>query len=141
MTSGPFVEKLRHLVVATDAWVGRTILDEPMPYCRLGLLHPADPPAGATAAGIDVDARPSLAEVPEVRGNRMALVRGIPGGSPAPGWNWPARLPAPGLPGGSTLGRPLPARGHDGARASPLRGLAGLEAGPDARTARPGAAS
>ena len=85
MTSGRFVGKPRHLVVAAGAWAGRTILGEPVPYYRLGLLHPADPPAGATAAGIDVDARPSLAEVPEVRGNRMALVRGIPGGSPAPG--------------------------------------------------------
>jgi hypothetical protein len=132
----------RHLVVATGAWAGRTIPGEPMPYYRLGLLHPADPPADATADGIDVDACPSLAEVLEVRENRMALVRGIPGGSPAPDWNWPARAcPAPGLPGGSTLGRPLPARGHDGARASPLRGLAGLEAATDARTARPGAAS
>jgi hypothetical protein len=27
-----FIEKLRHLVFATDAWVGRTILDEPMSY-------------------------------------------------------------------------------------------------------------
>jgi hypothetical protein len=91
MTSGPFVEKLRHLVVATDAWTGRTILDVPMPYYRLGLLHSACPPADATAVGIDVDACPSLAEVLEVRENRMALVRGILGGSPAPDWNWSAR--------------------------------------------------
>jgi len=91
MTSGPFVEKLRHLVVATDTWVGRTILDEPMPYYRLGLLHPACPPADTTAAGIDVDACPSLAEVLEVRENRMALVRGILDGSTTPDWNWSAR--------------------------------------------------
>ena len=31
-----FVETLRHLVFATDAWASRTILDEPMPYHRLG---------------------------------------------------------------------------------------------------------
>jgi len=55
-----------------------TILDEPVPHYRLGLLHPAYPPADATAVGIDVDACPSLAEVLEVRENRMALVRGIP---------------------------------------------------------------
>jgi len=73
MTSGPFVEKLRHLVVATDAWVGRT-----------------------TAVGIDVDVCPSLAEVLEVRENRMALVRGILDGSPTPGWNWsPRACPRP----------------------------------------------
>jgi len=77
--------------MTTDAWVGRTILDEPMPYCRLGLLHPAYPPADATAVGIDVDACSSLAEVLEGRENRVALVRGILDGSPAPDWNWPAR--------------------------------------------------
>jgi len=61
-----FFEKLRHLVFATDAWVGRTILDEPMSYHWLGLLHTAYPPADAAALGIDVDACPSLAEVLEV---------------------------------------------------------------------------
>jgi hypothetical protein len=72
-----FVETLRHLVFATDAWVGRAILEEPMPYHRLGLPDTGYPPADAAALGIDIDARPSLAEVMEVRGNRMALVRGI----------------------------------------------------------------
>jgi len=91
VTRDPFAEKLRHLVVAAGAWVGRTIPGEPMPYYRLGLLHPAYPPADATAVGIDVDACPSLAEVLEVRENRMALVRGILDGSAAPDWNWSAR--------------------------------------------------
>lgn len=35
------------------------------------------PPADAAAIGIDLDARPSLAEVMEVRTNRMELVRAI----------------------------------------------------------------
>jgi hypothetical protein len=72
-----FVETLRHLVLATDKWVGRAILDEPTPYHPLGLPQPGYPSADAAALGIDIDARPSLAEVIEVRGNRMALVRGI----------------------------------------------------------------
>jgi hypothetical protein len=72
-----FIETLRHLVFATDAWVGRTILDEPMPYHPVGLPSTGYPPADAAALGIDLDARPSLAEVMEVRDNRMALVRGI----------------------------------------------------------------
>jgi hypothetical protein len=72
-----FVETLRHLVFATDAWASRTVLDEPMPYHRLGLTHTSYPPADAVALGIDLEARPSFAEVMEVRENRIALVRGM----------------------------------------------------------------
>jgi hypothetical protein len=72
-----FVETMRHLVFATDAWASRTILDEPMPYHRLGITHTSYPPADAAALGIDLDARPSYAEVMEVRADRVALVRGI----------------------------------------------------------------
>jgi hypothetical protein len=72
-----FIETLRHLVFATDAWAGRAILEEPMPYHRLGLPGTGFPPADAAALGLDLDARPSLAEVKEVRAGRLALVRGI----------------------------------------------------------------
>jgi hypothetical protein len=72
-----FIETLRHLVFATDAWAGRAILGEQAPYHRLGLPQPGYPPADAAALGIDLDARPTLAEVKEVRASRMALVRGI----------------------------------------------------------------
>jgi DinB family protein/pentapeptide repeat protein len=72
-----FIETLRHLVFATDAWAGRAILEEPAPYHPLGLPATGYPPADAAALGIDIDARPSLAEVMEARDNRMALVRGI----------------------------------------------------------------
>jgi hypothetical protein len=75
-----FVETLRHLVFATDAWVSRTILDEPMPYHRLGLAHTSYPSADAAALGIDLDARPSFAEVLDVRADRVALVRRIVAG-------------------------------------------------------------
>lgn len=72
-----FVETLRHLILATDAWVGRAIADEPKPYHPFGLLHAGYPAADAAALGVDLDARPSLAEVLEVRENRMARVRAI----------------------------------------------------------------
>jgi hypothetical protein len=72
-----FVETLRHLVFAIDAWASRTVLDEPMPYHRLGLAHTSYPPADAAALGIELNARPSFAEVLEVRADRTALVRGI----------------------------------------------------------------
>ncbi len=72
-----FVETLRHLVMATDRWAGYMILNKPTPYHPLGLPQPGFPPADAAALGIDLDARPSLAEVLEARGTRVALVRGI----------------------------------------------------------------
>lgn len=72
-----FVETLRHLVFITDSWASRTVLDEPMPYHRLGITQTAYAPIDATALGIDLDAHPSLAEVRTVRVDRMTLVRGI----------------------------------------------------------------
>jgi hypothetical protein len=93
-----FVETLRHLIFCTDAWASRTVLDEPMPYHRLGFTHTSYPPADAVALGIDLEARPSYAEVLRVRADRMAVVRGIVDGltdselerlchrSPAPGY-------------------------------------------------------
>lgn len=93
-----FVETLRHLVFATDAWASRTVLDDPMPYDRLGYTHSAYAPADAAAIGIDLDARPSFDEVMEVRADRVAVVRRIVDGltddelerlcarSPAPGY-------------------------------------------------------
>jgi hypothetical protein len=95
-----FVETLRHLVLATDKWAGRAILGEPMPYHPFGLPHTGTSPADAAALGIDIDARPSLAEVMEVRDNRMALVRGIVDGLTAASLEWAClRLPAPGFQG------------------------------------------
>ena len=72
-----FVETLRHLILATDKWAGQGILGKPSPYHRLGLTDTAYLPADAAALGVDLDARPSLAEVLEVRGTRQAMVRGI----------------------------------------------------------------
>jgi hypothetical protein len=93
-----FVETLRHLVFATDAWASRTVLDEAMPYHPLGLAHTSYPPADAAALGHDFDARPSFQEVMQVRAERIAVVRRIVDGltdtdlerlcerAPAPGY-------------------------------------------------------
>jgi hypothetical protein len=104
-----FVETMRHLVFATDAWASRTILDQPMPYHRLGVTHSSYPPADAEALGIDLDARPSFAEVMEVRADRMALVRGIVDGlTDTELERLCSRAPAPGYPEESrTVGRCL----------------------------------
>jgi uncharacterized damage-inducible protein DinB len=94
-----FAETLRHLVFATDAWVSRTILDEPMPYHRLGVTHSSYPLADAAALGIDPDARPSFAEVLEVRADRLALVRRIVDGlTDTELERTCSRTPAPGYP-------------------------------------------
>lgn len=71
-----FAETLRHLVFATDKWLGEAVLDKPEPYHRLGLIH-VDPGVDAAALGLDLDARPSYAEVLEARADRVAQVRGV----------------------------------------------------------------
>jgi hypothetical protein len=97
-----FAETLRHLVFITDAWASRTVLDEPMPCHRLGVTQTAYAPTDAAALGIDLDARPSLAEVLKVRAGRMALVRGIVDGLTGTELERIcARAPAPGYPGQS----------------------------------------
>lgn len=70
-----FLETLRHLVFATDAWVSRAYLGEESPYSPLGLPHTEmDPSAtGPTDPGL----RPSLEEVLAVRAERMATVRSV----------------------------------------------------------------
>ena len=104
-----FVETMRHLIFATDAWASRTILDEPMPYHRIGLTHTNYPVADAAALGVDLDARPSYAEVMAVRADRVALVRGIVDGlTDAELERSCARAPAPGYPEEArTVGRCL----------------------------------
>ena len=70
-----FVETLRHLVMATDAWVLRAVLGDPAPYHPLGLPHTemGDVPGVPN----DPDARPSLEVVLAVRADRMATVREV----------------------------------------------------------------
>ena len=72
-----FVETLRHLVFATDSWVGRVVLAEPHPFHRNALPH-TDFPAGAPAQiGIDIDAEPSFAEAVAAYTERTGMVRAV----------------------------------------------------------------
>ncbi len=68
-----FVETLRHLVFATDAWIRRAVLGDPSPW------HPLDLPWDEMpeTAGVPRDrtVRPSLDEVVELRRSRMSTVR------------------------------------------------------------------
>jgi hypothetical protein len=69
-----FAQTLRHLVMATDVWLGRTILELEQPFHPLG-----QPDAGAGSGGLDISifttVTPSYAEVLEVRTGRVAMVR------------------------------------------------------------------
>jgi hypothetical protein len=71
-----FIETLRHLVFATDAWVLRAVLGDPTPFHPLGLPH-SEMPADTPAVPHDADARPSLDEMLAVRAHRMATVAGV----------------------------------------------------------------
>lgn len=70
-----FIETLRHLVFATDAWVKRAMLGDPSPYDPLDLPHAemGDVPSVPN----DGDARPSLDEVLTLRTDRMSVVRQV----------------------------------------------------------------
>ncbi|WP_112244996.1 DinB family protein [Kribbella monticola] len=67
-----FAQTLRHLVLATDAWLGRSVLELEQPFHPLGL-------GSGDEDGLDmsifVTSKPSYGEVLEARAGRVALVR------------------------------------------------------------------
>ena len=69
-------QTLRHLVLATDAWLGRAILEIEQPFHPIGQTGP-----NAEDDGLDMSifttATPSYAEVLEVRAGRVAMVRDV----------------------------------------------------------------
>lgn len=67
-----FIETLRHLVMATDAWLSRAVLGDPAPWHPLGL--PFDEMLPDPSIPWDRSARPSLDEVLALREDRMARV-------------------------------------------------------------------
>ncbi|HET6936975.1 MAG TPA: DinB family protein [Nocardioides sp.] len=67
-----FIETLRHLCFASDAWVGRMVLGNPSPWHPLDL--PWDEAPGWDGIPWDRDARPGLDEVLAVRRDRQAMV-------------------------------------------------------------------
>ncbi len=92
-----FVETLRHLVFATDAWVRRGILGDPTPWDPLDL--PWDQMPDTPGVPRDRAVRPSLDTVLELRRDRMAGVRRVIDGltdeslaadtTPVEGPGWP----------------------------------------------------
>jgi DinB superfamily/Pentapeptide repeats (8 copies) len=70
-----FIETLRHLVFATDAWVKRAILGDPSPWDPLDLPHDGMPDEPSVPR--NREARPSLDEVLALRAGRVATVRQV----------------------------------------------------------------
>jgi uncharacterized protein YjbI with pentapeptide repeats len=70
-----FIETLRHLAFATDAWVKRAILGDPSPWNPLDLPHDEMPSEPSFPR--DRDARPSLDQALVLRADRMATVRQV----------------------------------------------------------------
>jgi hypothetical protein len=92
-------QTLRHLVFITDAWASRTVLDEEMPYHRLGLPQSWYPAADAAALGIDLSAQPGYADILAARADRMAVMRRIVAALTDADLARPCqRSPAPGYP-------------------------------------------
>ena len=72
-----FVETQRHLLFATDAWLGNAVLEDDNPY------HPSGLPAGgmpgdvAAGLGLALESTPTLDEVLVPRLQRMAAMRRV----------------------------------------------------------------
>ena len=69
-----FAQTLRHLVHATDTWLGRAILEIAEPYHPIGQTHDSFETDGR-AVSTFTTVTPSYAEVLEVRAGRVTMVR------------------------------------------------------------------
>lgn len=89
-----FAQTLRHLVMATDTWFGKALLQLEHPYHPFGQ---ADLGSGAGPEGLDpsifVTELPPYSEVLEVRAGRVAMVRDFLAGVTAEQLDEPRRNP------------------------------------------------
>jgi hypothetical protein len=69
-----FAQTLRHLVFATDAWLGMAILRRPRPFHPLGQPH-AEYETDGFDMSVFTTGRPAFAEVLQARAERQAMVR------------------------------------------------------------------
>lgn len=70
-----FVETLRHLLFAGDAWFGNAVLEEADPYHPLGLPAGGMPPDDVAKVGLTIEASPTFEVVLAARRHRMATMR------------------------------------------------------------------
>jgi hypothetical protein len=69
-----FAQTLRHLVFATDAWLGKAILRRPQPFHPLGQPH-AEYETDGYDMSIFATEQPAFPQVLQVRAERQAMVR------------------------------------------------------------------
>jgi len=69
-----FAQTLRHLILATDTWLGRAILQIEQPFHPIGLADPSAEDDGLDMS-IFTTVTPSYDEVLEVRAGRVAMLR------------------------------------------------------------------
>jgi hypothetical protein len=98
-----FIETLRHLMFATDAWIRRAVLGDPAPWDPLDL--PWDEMPDTPGVPRDRDVRPTLDDVLALRRDRWTGVRAVLDGLTdealagatepvdAPGWPHPRSYP------------------------------------------------
>ena len=70
-----FAQTLRHLVMATDTWLGRAVLEQERPYHPAGLPNTDDEESAAFTAAAFTATDPSFEEVLAARASRQAMVR------------------------------------------------------------------
>jgi len=68
-------QTLRHLVMATDVWLGRAILRQDEPYHPIGLPNADDGGSAAYDRSVFSAETPTFAQVVEARADRQARVR------------------------------------------------------------------
>ncbi len=71
------VETLRHLLFASDAWLGNAVLEEDAPYHPLGFPAGGMPPDAAAQLGLTLAATPTFDEILASRLVRMATVQRV----------------------------------------------------------------
>jgi hypothetical protein len=74
------IETQRHLLFASDAWLGNAVLEEEAPYHPLGLPASGMPPDAATKLGLTLEAAPTFDEVLAPRLTRMATMQRVVNG-------------------------------------------------------------
>jgi hypothetical protein len=68
-----FVQTLRHLILATDMWLGKAVLDHQQPFHPLGLIdHGSESEVDTSTFASEA---PAYEDVLEARASRVALVR------------------------------------------------------------------
>ena len=70
-----FAQTLRHLVLATDMWLGRAILEIEQPFHPIGQTDAGTEDEPGLGMSTFTTVTPSYAEVLEVRAGRVAMVR------------------------------------------------------------------